>query len=158
METSFFLPGKLRDKYPHKIDIKITFDDFIYEKGMIPVTYEYNLDMEDLKFLLKCIGENAGLNIEGSSLYKFLSKLYRDDQDIYDLLQDYIDYIPDGVNNVYDKLKEFCKSKAYSEFLDAFAYWVDAGELDDYFETEEIDDLNWYLIAKLNEVDCWGIL
>ena len=143
MEKNFFLPSQLEDKYPEKMNIELDFDDFIYEKGMIPVKYEYKLDKDDVNFLVKSIAETVGLNADGSLLYKFLLDIYDYDDDLSAALEGYLEYSTSPrVNEIRNKLKEFCKSKAYNEFLDSFKYWVDEDELGDYYETEEIDDFN----------------
>lgn len=140
IQQEFYLPESYKDKFhKYKDQPVITYDDFIAEEGMIPVTYEYILSTEDMEYLLKLIAEKVGLKVEGDILL-FLRELYDDDtDDIATLLNDYLEYNKKS-KDILEKLKEHCKSKAYDEFLYIFDYWVDEEDLEKYYVTEEVTD------------------
>lgn len=135
LEKDFFLPDALRLSFPGKYGIKLTYDDFKFKDGYIPVNYEYQLDMEDIEYLLHLMAADVNLNISGDIFPLFVKPYYFVDE-AAKVLSDYVEY-PREDKHLIDNLKEHCKTKAYSEFLHAFEYWVDKDDREEYSETED---------------------
>ena len=69
IDKDFYLPDNMLNS--SKTEVMIEYDDFIYDQGMIPVNFNYNLDLDDIHYLLKLIADEASLKYEGD-MFKFL--------------------------------------------------------------------------------------
>lgn len=138
LEKEFTLPSSLEDKYPDKTGVEIIYHDFAFDEDMINVDYIYKLNKFQLYFCLSEIASLFEIKSEGDKMYKFLLDLLDEDEDkLYYLIQDYLDYKAPG--ELRDKLKDFTRESALEEFKDAFKYWVDDEDMDAYFKKEEFD-------------------
>ena len=139
METEFNLPSSLEDKYPNKTGVEITFNDFTYDPNMINVDYIYRLNKSQFYFLLEEISKSFGVISKGESLYNFLMGLHdRDEDKVYYLIQDYLDY--KASDELKNKIKEFVRAEAFEEFKESFEFWVDEDDMEEYLKKEEFDD------------------
>lgn len=138
METEFNLPSTLENKYKGKTTFELTFDQFAYQPEMIEVKYIYNLNQDQFNYLLELIFKQSGVIAPGDKLFSSLMRLYYDADDIYALIQDYFDY--KASDELKKELKRHVHDEAFVEFKDAFEFWVDEEDREEYFKKEEFSD------------------
>ena len=135
IDKDFYLPDNMLNS--SKTEVMIEYDDFIYDQGMIPVNFNYNLDLDDIHYLLKLIADEASLKYEGD-MFKFLMVILdKYEEDIFDILDDFLNFNFSKNKSVVNKLKDKCRDKAFQEFKKAFEYWVDEEDIEDYYDKEE---------------------
>jgi ABC-type Zn2+ transport system substrate-binding protein/surface adhesin len=142
IQTSFYLPKTLQEhKYKDikKTEVTINFDDFRYRDDMIKLEYEYQLDINDIKYLLELIAKKYNAEISGDTLLNILLELANNDEEelFNTAIYNYIESFGHKHIDILNKLKEYVKEKAYNEFRDSFEYFVYPEDYKDYFEIEE---------------------